>query len=209
MCVGTEWCTKHAKYINGFAKNNEVHILTDNPSYFKNCKIYSYDRNKFSYYEKLNHIVNLSSKYKSRITYVDVDILPNINTEFSYNSSSLYTYDMYDLNDLRITKYFGETEKSKILEIFSNINLNKILKFYIDEKIISFPYLDSLTDVTKDISTLQPSFESLLGSVPMKESLERYSEVGIGYGEGWVLNAICLKYNIDVKSFDWRKKTII
>ena len=210
MCVGTEWCTKHAQNINGFAKNNKVYVLTDNPSYFQNCNYIEYKRDIFSYYEKINLITNLLQTYKERITYVDADLLDTrINTEFVYDSDSLYTYDVYDSNDGIITRYFGEYEKNKIIEVFSNINLSNLPNFYIDKKIISLPYLDKLSDITEDINTLQPLLENLFGSVPSNENLDRYSKVGIGYGEGWALNAICSKYNIHAKSFDWIKKTII
>jgi len=210
MCIGTEWCTKYAQNINAFSKNNKVYVLTDKPSYFQNCNYIEYKRDVFSYYEKINLITNLLETYKERITYVDADLLDTrINTEFVYDSDSLYTYDVYDSNDGRITKYFGEYEKSKILEVFSNINLSNLPNFYIDEKIISLPYLDKLSDITEDINTLQPLLENLLGSVPMNENLDKYSKIGIWYGEGWVLNAICSKYNIHAKSLDWIKKTII
>ena len=210
MCVGTEWCTKYAQNINVFAKHNKVYVLTDNPSYFQNCNYIEYKRDVFSYYEKINLITNLLQTYKERITYVDADLLDTrINTEFVYDSDSLYTYDVYDSNDGIVTRYFGEYEKSKIIEVFSNINLSNLPNFYIDEKIISLPYLDKLSDITEDINTLQPLLENLFGSVPINENLDRYSKVGIGYGEGWALNAICSKYNIHAKSFDWIKKTII
>ena len=72
---------------------------------------------------------------------------------------------------------------------------------YIPEAIISFPYLTNLNEIINDFKKLQPVFERVQNVKPKIESLYRYSNNGIGYGEGWAITAICIKYDIFVKDF--------
>ena len=71
-CIGEEWNSKYVNSVNKFCKKNDLHILTDNNTLFLNGICYPYQRDVFSYYEKINHILNISEKYKERVTYIAV-----------------------------------------------------------------------------------------------------------------------------------------
>jgi hypothetical protein len=55
----------------------------------------------------------------------------------------------------------------------------------------------------------------MYNTIPIREAVQRYSETGIGYGEGWAITAIASKYNIKVRDFvqfpnnSWRKIGLI
>ena len=60
MCVGSKWTTKYQHIINAFSSKNHLEVLTDNIDIFDNSYNTLYDRDIFSYYEKINFIFNLS-----------------------------------------------------------------------------------------------------------------------------------------------------
>ena len=59
MCIGSDWVSKHKTAINRFARQNKLFVLTDDETSFENCETISYTRNIFSYYEKINLILEL------------------------------------------------------------------------------------------------------------------------------------------------------
>ena len=61
--------------IDKFIKTNQLHILTDTPNSFNYGTTHLYDRDVFSYYEKINFILSLSKQYNERITYIDTDCI--------------------------------------------------------------------------------------------------------------------------------------
>ena len=83
MCVGSKWTTKYQHIINAFSSKNHLEVLTDNVDIFHNSYNTLYDRDIFSYYEKINFIFNLSKKYNQRITYIDCDWLNAYNTRYN------------------------------------------------------------------------------------------------------------------------------
>ena len=214
MCIGSDWVSKYKDSINKFAKENRLFVLTDNISAFKNCNVVKYNRDVFSYYEKINLITNLLSKYKKRITYIDSDWLQYYNTKIKFTDNSLYTYQIFNLKKSPINEYFKETELSIISKILSKVDV-KIDEWYIPEAIISFPYHSELENIKKDFSILQKPLEEMYTTIPTRDVVKRYSDVGIGYGEGCAITAISLKYNIKVKDFKefpnktWRKIGLI
>lgn len=215
MCVGDKWILKHKNSLNNFGKNNRLFVLSDNVTQFSNCNTHLYTRNIFSYYEKINFIIELLEKYKERITYIDADWIEHYNTNNTYDSDSLYTYQIFNLNEPPLSDLFKKTESNIIKNLFSKIDLKKSQDWYIPEAIISFPYRVDIDSIKKDFNILQPHLEKIYNDVPIRDTLHRYSEVGIGYGEGWALTAISLKYNIEVKDFKnfpnrtWRKVGLI
>lgn len=209
MCVGRDWCEVHSSNINYFAKNNKLHILTDFPDYFNNCEIHPYKRDIFSYYEKLNHIINLLEELKTRITYIDADWISFLNTNLEYDMSSLYSYDIFKLNSELLQNYFSEKNIEDLSKIFSMIGVNNVGNEYIPEALISFPYVNNIIEIKKDLKILQTPLENMYSYSPEQLRLKRYSKNGVGYGEGWALTAICVKYGIPFTSIDWRKKSII
>jgi hypothetical protein len=209
MCIGSKWCEEYYNSINTFAKTETVHILTDNPTYFPNCINHFYNRDVFSYYEKLNHIINLSSKFKKRITYVDADWLSKVNTNLEYDDMSLYCYHHYNLIDTDFIKVFGDGFKEKIKPLLSKVGLNTIGDRYIPEAFISFPYLNNITDISKDISILQDPLEKMFSTSDRDRTKKYVADGKIGYGEGCSLTILCEKYKINIIPTNWRKTELI
>lgn len=215
MCVGEWWCKKYSEQINSFSKLNKIHILTDLPKYFKECEVYEYTRNDFSYYEKINHVIRLSEIYKTRITYIDADWVSLIDTDILYDDNSWYCYNVFDLNSDIIQKYFTKENIKDIKKILSIIGLNEIGNRYVPEAIISIPYFENLKEIKKDINLLQTPLENMYNNIPQRSELKRYTENGVGYGEGWCLTAIIEKYKLktntflDTKNKTWRKIGLI
>lgn len=209
MCIGSEWCEKYYNSINTFAETETVHILTDNPTYFPNCINYTYNRDVFSYYEKLNHIMTVSSKLKKRITYVDADWLSKVNTDLEYDDTSLYCYYHYNLIDADFIKVFGGGFKEKIKPLLSKVGLNTIGDGYIPEAFISFPYLNNIQDISQDIFILQDPLEKMFSTSDRNRTDKYVADGKIGYGEGWSLTILCEKYNINIIPTNWRKIELI
>lgn len=209
MCIGSEWCEKYYNSINTFAETETVHILTDNPTYFPNCINYTYNRDVFSYYEKLNHIMTVSSKLKKRITYVDADWLSKVNTDLEYDDTSLYCYYHYNLIDTDFIKVFGGGFKEKIKPLLSKVGLNTIGDGYIPEAFISFPYLNNIQDISQDIFILQDPLEKIFSTSDRNRTDKYVADGKIGYGEGWSLTILCEKYNINIIPTNWRKTELI
>lgn len=216
MCIGEHWCKKYSTLINDFSKKNKIHILTDTPSYFKDgCIIYHYTRDVFSYYEKINHILSLLQKYKTRVLYIDADWVSQLDTSLLYDSTSIYCYNKFELSSSVINRYFSKDDIKKVNDILSIIKLNKNLEWYIPEALLCFPYLDAISNISLDFNKLQKPLEELYNKTPQRKELARYTESGIGYGEGWAITAIAYKYNINVNTFDgfpnksWRKISTI
>lgn len=209
MCVGDRWNTTHQSSINNFSKNNKLHILTDLPDRYENS--YLYKRDIFSYYEKINHILNLLETYKQRVTYIDVDWLGSYDKSIQYDSSSLYTYWLIDTNKDPIKSLFSE-DRDSLLDIFGTINIKTIPSKYIPEALISFPYIDDDTTqkIKSDLLTIQKPLESLYGKLPPRKQLLKWSKNGIGYGEGWALSVVSSKYNLSLDSVKvWGNKKIL
>ena len=63
----------------------------------KTLTCYEYKRNVFSYYEKINFVLELSKKYKERITFIDTDGLDDYNTDFIFDDRTFYTFHVWKL----------------------------------------------------------------------------------------------------------------
>jgi len=216
MCIGSSWVTKFKKSINEFGKNNTLYILTDSPDEFSNCETIIYERDEFSYYEKINLILNLLETHKQRITYIDADWLRHYNTNIEFSDNSLYTYQIFYLNQKPLMFFFPELELKKINEVIKLIGMTEFGDRYIPEAVLSFPYFENFFEIKDDFITMQTPIEDIYNkTVPIRTALRKYSKHGIGYGEGLAITAVANKYNIDVKDFGefpnhtWRKKVLI
>ena len=210
MCVGTKWLTKYQNTINAFSSKNHLEILTDNPNGLTGSHITLYERNVFSYYEKINFMFNLSKKYNERITYIDTDWLNAYNTNITYDDITLYSYDIFDLSDENIlTKWFTEKEEYFRKSLLSNISVNSNIDFYIPEALISIPQLNNIDNIQFDLKIIQPIIESWYGLKNKNPRFRRYIKNGIGYAEGWGVSAVCKKYKIPIDKVDWKKQTLL
>ena len=214
-CIGEEWNSKYVNSVNKFCKKNDLHILTDNNTLFLNGICYPYQRDVFSYYEKINHILNISEKYKERVTYIDSDWLEAYDTKNKLDNDSLYTYSIFNIFKKPVSNYISVEQHPQIKENFKKINHEVLEDWYIPEAIISFPYREDLSVIKKDFNILQPPHEKMFNTKPHRREVTRYSRVGVGYGEGLAITAIASKYKIKVKDYSefpnrtWRKEQII
>lgn len=214
-CIGEEWNSKYVNSVNKFCKKNDLHILTDNNTLFLNGICYPYQRDVFSYYEKINHILNISEKYKERVTYIDSDWLEAYDTKNKLDDDSLYTYSIFNIFKQPVSNYISVEQHPQIKENFKKINHEVLEDWYIPEAIISFPYREDLSVIKKDFNILQPPHEKMFNTKPHRREVTRYSRVGVGYGEGLAITAIASKYKIKVKDYSefpnrtWRKEQII
>jgi len=210
MCIGNKWLNKYRDTINVFSSKNHLEILTDNPSGLTGSHITLYERNIFSYYEKINFIFNLSKKYNQRITYIDSDWLVRYNTDIKYDDITLYTYEIFDLYiESELTKFFYETEYHLRDTLLSHISSNESIKYYIPEALISLPKVNEIDKMISDIKIIQPILENIYDSKNKNPRFSRYVKVGIGYGEGWAPSAICQKYNIPIDKIDLKRKMLL
>ena len=210
MCVGTKWLTKYQDTLNAFSSKNHLEILTDNPSGLIGSHITLYERNVFSYYEKVNFMFNLSKKYNERITYIDIDWLNAYNTNITYDDITLYSYAIYDLSDNNIlTKWFTENEYHLRDNLLSHISVNSNIDFYIPEALISIPQLNNIDNIQFDLKTIQPIIESSYDLKNKNPRFRRYIKNGIGYAEGWGVSAVCKKYKIPIDKVDWKRHALL
>lgn len=210
MCVGTEWVSLYKESIQNFSKSSELHLLTDSKDNFHNCKVYEYGQKEFSYYDKLIFIFKLLVKYKTRVTYIDSDWISKYNTDTKFDTKSIYSYHIYDLNEKNIvTDFFKESEFKIRKEILNYIDFHGKLNYYIPEALISIPYSDKINNAFKDIKLLKKYIESYYNRENTNPRFNKYKKHGIGYGEGWALSAVSLKFNYNILDINWRKKDII
>ena len=101
VSVGDDLCKRYETSVNELAETETVYVLTDCPQYFPSCKIIEYNRDVFSYYEKIILLINLVTKYKERVTLVDIDALHLeefkwiVNKQVDFDNESLYTFKVY------------------------------------------------------------------------------------------------------------------
>jgi hypothetical protein len=210
MCVGTKWLTRYQHTLNVFSSKNHLEILTDNPNGLTGSHITLYERDIFSYYEKVNFMFNLSKKYNERITYIDTDWLEGYNTNIKYDDITLYSYEIFNLSDENIlTKWFTEKEHYFRKSLLSNILVNTNIDFYIPEALISIPQLNNIDNIQFDLKIIQPIIENWYDLKNKTPRFRRYIKNGIGYAEGWGVSAVCKKYNIPIDKVDWKKQTLL
>lgn len=210
MCVGKQSTSLYNNSLNSFSKNNNLHILTDVVDLFNDATCYPYTRKVFSYYEKINFILELSKKFKERITYIDCDWVSEYDINLEYDNSSLYTYKIFSLqNENEVTQYFTDVELNLRKRLLPIIGTEGIVDYYIPEALLSVPYLENVDDIILDSKKLQLSIEEIYNSKNKNPRFYRYVKSGIGYCEGWGITSLCIKYNIPVKVNHWRKTKLL
>lgn len=211
MCIGSDWADKYKKSISNFSKKNKLHILTDNLDIFSESVCYPYNRDVFSYYEKINFILQLSKQYNQRITYLDLDFLDIFDTNYHYDDYTLYTYRLYDLNSENpLTLWFGDIERDLQKNLLSNISCSETINYYIPEALISLPPLYNIDNIISDSKIIQNIIENIYNknTISKFNRLEKYKN-GIGFVEGWGITALSVKYKIPVCDYEWRKMNLI
>ena len=205
MCIGSKWVSIFKDPINRFAKNNELYVLTDIPEEFDNCNTVLYERDIFSYYDKLPFLFNINSTRKERVTYVDANNIRNFNPNISVDDTSLYSGQLLDWKDMSMFRT-DSTEKD-VLKILSSIGIEKLSDKYIREHIISIPTSIFIDYIIEDLEQLQPLFEDYFNSIPKTPAMKRYTRNGIGYAEGFALQAIAIKYSMEIKKMEYKPKS--
>lgn len=209
MCVGKDWVNQYYGQIDKFAKTNQLHILTDTPNSFNYGTTHMYDRDVFSYYEKINFILSLSKQYNERITYLDSDYINAFDTTLEFDKHSLYSYKILYLTNPSYLKWWSSSEDEISRTLLSEIDINGTIDYFIPEALISFPPQKEIDNIISDSKKLQKKIESTYNqNTKTRKRLDKYKH-GIGYSEGWGITALCIKYEIPIKEISWRKRTII
>lgn len=201
MCIGEEWVDIYSPAINKFSRDREVFVLTDQPDKFE-CNTILYERDIFSYYEKINLVLNLIKSHQSRVTYIDVNELRTFNSNITTDDNSLFCAQLFSWEHME--KYFlTESTKEDVYTILDKIKVKELKNFYIREHIFSFPFSKDIDDIINDAALIQPFFEEYFNNVPYTPHMERYSREGVGYAEGFAIQALAIRHNIDIKQMEW------
>jgi len=201
MCIGEEWVDIYSPVINKFSRDREVFVLTDQPDKFE-CNTILYERDIFSYYEKILLVLNLIKSHKSRVTYIDVNSLRTFNPNIKTDDVTLFCAQLLSWEHME--KYFlTKSTKEDVSTILDKIKVKELKDFYIREHIFSFPFSNDIDDIINDATLMQPFFEEYFNVVPYTPHMERYSREGVGYAEGFAIQALAIRYNIDIKKMKW------
>lgn len=204
FCIGEDWCKKYSKSVNLLAKNHNVHILTDNPKYFENCKVIKYERDVFSYYEKLPFSIRLSIENKKRVVFFDVDSISNfyfqsiLKKEYELDDISVYSLDIYNPKELNL-----ENESyMELMDIYRSYSYY-LFPNYLHERIFSLPYIKGQTEeILKQVLDMQSVFEEKYHKDRIwtkGHRNQKWSDVGCGYGEGGALSIIVHNMKLPLK----------
>lgn len=212
FAVGNFWnTTLRQSGLTPFSKENEVHILTDRPELYPYAKATKYDRDVFSYYDKLPFMFDIIKDRKERVMFFDADNLgyiKAINVD-EFDDESIYSDTLYNYSE-KTQRYFEDKRHTALLSLWP-IFKEEVGVSYIDypnERNLSFPYLENIDEITEDIKRLQSKFESVFAKgIDWKKScgLDKYSEVGCGYSEGGAVAIQAHKHNIPMKRI-WHKE---
>lgn len=205
MCIGPKWVDVFKDTINRFAKNNELYVLTDIPEEFDNCNTVLYKRETFSYFEKLPFLFNLSKSRKERVTYIDANNIRNFNPNILVDDTSLYSGQLLEWKDMDMFK--TDSTEEDVLKILSLIGVEELHDKYVREHVISIPTSIFVDYILDDLKELQPLFEGYFDTVPKTPAMERYTKNGIGYAEGFALQAIAIKYSMEIKEMKYKAKS--
>lgn len=204
MCIGEKWVDMYSPAVNKFSRDREVFVLTDHPDKFE-CNTILYERDVFSYYEKINLVLNLIKTHQSRVTYVDANNIRNFNPNILVDDTSLYAGQLLDWEDMDI--FLTDSTEKDVLKILSLIGVEKLSDKYVREHIISIPTSIFIDYIIEDLEQLQPLFEDYFNSVPKTPAAKRYTRNGIGYAEGFALQAIAIKYSMEIKEMEYKPKS--
>lgn len=204
--TGDEYRKKYTTQVQREVKNKDVHILTDQPDLFPNSKTELYDKEVFSYYDKLTFLLRTVIERKQRVTFIDCDWFTGLHLNLNIYPDTFYTYRLYPFSDFKIMP-FSIHGLNLVKEVTTKHKLKFKEEVYIGEAIMSMPFLDCSQNILDDLNYIQKDWESAFSQNLITESakLKRYSSYGVGYGEGGALTAILQKYNVTLEEVDKKK----
>jgi hypothetical protein len=204
--TGEEYGPRYAQQVIREVKGKDVHILTDKPELFPECKTELYDKEVFSYYDKLTFLVRKVLERKQRVTFIDCDWFSGLHEGFDMEPDTFYTYALFKFKDFE-KKPFAMEGINMVIDVLEKNNFNLKRDVYIGEAIMSLPYLDCAQNILDDLYTLQVDWEAKFNQNVKtdNQSISRYARYGVGYGEGGALTAILQKYNVKLKDVLYKK----
>lgn len=191
LCVGDYFVKQNYEQINEQGKIHDIHVLTDKPEYFQNhINIYHYNRNIFSYYEKITFCLDIISKLKKRVLYCDADWVYSLKNNLELDEESFY-YSAGWTHDETAFSFLSEFQRNEVYNKFNNSGYNIKDLLYYHEALFSFPYSDNIDVVIDENKKLQVVAENIFNSELVKNSpdrIKKYGDTGIGYGEGFSIS---------------------
>jgi len=210
--VGKEFCDQYSKHINDEGANKALFVSTDHPELFPECSTRLYNREVFSYYDKLIFLIELVIEHKQRVTFIDADWFRNINENIVIDDNVVYSWHLFNEEELlHLGFYNNGIDLTKTLLEDNGFKYDN--KLYPGEAILSVPYLDNIEIILTELKSLQTVWEKTFNKdLDLNHKSKRYSSYGVGYFEGGALYAVLVKNNIEVKSKDrdaYLKKSIM
>jgi len=198
---GKELHDLYSTKLDEFSKKCNLQILTDRPEYFSNANTVLYERNEFSYYEKLPFLLSLIKEYKERVLFFDVDSLDLIEDKnFGFDKTSAYSYYIFKNSNYTEKQLREEYGLDILCDIY--LELGYEMCDYLHERVISIPYSEKIDKIYKELIKLKPIFEKKYpkGKDWDDVNFQKYSKTGCGYGEGGALSVILRNNNVNVLS---------
>ena len=144
--TGNEYGPRYAQQVVREVKGKDVHILTDKPELFPECKTELYDKEVFSYYDKLTFLVRKVIERKQRVTFIDCDWFSGIHESFEMEPDTFYTYALFKFEEFE-KKPFAMEGINMVIDVLEKNNFHLNRDVYIGEAIMSLPYLDCTQDI--------------------------------------------------------------
>tara|TARA_B110000914_G_C15335832_1_gene386908 strand:- start:83 stop:712 length:630 start_codon:yes stop_codon:yes gene_type:complete len=190
--ISREWANLYSESVNNYALNFPTHILTDTPAKFSNCIVTEYDKEYFSYYEKILFAVKKCIELKDTILFLDVDSFNSLNTSILDYTEQSALFHRYYVTDL-ITDWGNEF--NPIIDYFEENDIEyKDVKIF-HERGFVLPYTPSLSKVYDDLIKIQSLWEK---TFDRECDILKYNKSGVGFVEGIALS-IMLNHN-NIKS---------
>ena len=226
VCIGEDWCKEYSDNINQLASEHRVYVLTDYPQYFKKCITSIYLREDFSYFEKLTSLLKICINNKQRVTHFDANKLNHESFQLLINkdnqpfkSDTIYCAEIFFNEAYPLSVAHRNPTLATLTEGIKEIGCDFDKCNYIDEKIISIPYIQETPLLCKHILSVQHLWEKLYpqGKIWHGEPHDntgthesnKWSKQGCGYGEGGALSVFVKKLNINKEIIRPNYKSII
>ena len=227
LCVGKQWVEKYSDDINHIGEKHQIHVCSDYPEFFANNHTIKYSREEFSYYEKIVNLLKLSVKYKQRVTHFDAD---NINLDkfklllennfIALDSDTIYTNKIHRNEEIKLSMVQANPSLVVFMKVIQDLDCNFTICNYIDEKIISVPYIKGTSEILlNSILNVQTLWETAWykgrqwNGVPHNkdgvQECNKWSNIGCGYCEGGALSLYAKKLNIKINEIKIAKKYLM
>jgi hypothetical protein len=227
LCVGNKWVQRYSKTIDRIGKSHQIHVCSDYPESFVHCHTIRYSRKDFSYYEKIVNLLKLSVKYKQRVTHFDAD---NINLDkfklllddnfIPFDSNTIYTNKLHKNEEIKLSIVQANPSLVLFMKVIQDLDCNFVICNYIDEKIISVPYIKGTSELLLNyIINVQTLWENLWhkgrvwnGNPHNEDGVQecnKWSNIGCGYCEGGALSLYAKKLNIKIDEIKITKKYLM